>query len=154
MLFLNIVSSCNIPVPICSCHCFSPRKLCIVLKIVKIIVIHLAKGGGQKGFPYVSKLVYNYVIYVPRKKKVNKFLPLNMPLLLFPGYFKDKWSSKWKGLDEVWFKKQLSCKNCHCIQLLPPHDQNSLSHSLRVSWPIYFSFSSNRAKSNPVITAS
>lgn len=97
MLFLNIVSSCNIPVPICSCHCFSPRKLCIVLKIVKIIVIHLAKGGGQKGFPYVSKLVYNYVIYVSRKK-VNKFLPLNMPLLLFPGYFKDKWSRNERDL--------------------------------------------------------
>lgn len=31
-------------------------------------MIHLAKRWTE-GFSYVSKLVYNYVIYVPRKKK-------------------------------------------------------------------------------------
>lgn len=39
-------------------------------------MIHLAKRKWTEGFSYVSKLVYNYVIYVPRKK--NKFLQLTM----------------------------------------------------------------------------
>ena len=51
------VSSWNIPVSICSCDHFSPRKLCSVLKIVKIIVmIHLAKRVGQKAFPMYQNL--------------------------------------------------------------------------------------------------
>ena len=45
-----------------------------------------SKKRWTEGFSYVSKLVYNYVIYVPRK--LNKFLQLNLSLLLFPRYFK------------------------------------------------------------------
>ena len=47
--------SCNRPVPMRSCDCFSPRKLCTVLKIVKItVMIHLANRGGQKGFLHIK----------------------------------------------------------------------------------------------------
>lgn len=49
-----------------------------------------SKEKGRKGFPMYQNLSI-IVIYVPRKKKVNKFLQLNMPLLLFLGYFKYEW---------------------------------------------------------------
>ena len=64
--------SSNRPVPMCSCDCFSSRKLYCVKNCKNYCEDSFSKQRWTEGFSYVSKLVYNYVIYVP-KEQINYF---------------------------------------------------------------------------------